>query len=168
MEAEARFGAQTELRLRVQSSKPGLLWLEAQRDGLLSTARPVVLLPAGHAKLAAEVAHLVSQPAELERHASQSVQKDSSSRWHCGDESLSEACCDDFLADLGLVLSQGTHSSSAAADLAHAWQSCLQDRQDASSGCSGCAAAGVRLHILSRVRFSVAALIMPGVVLACI
>ena len=145
VEAEARFGSQTELRLRVQSTKPGLLWLEAQQDSLLSTARPIVLLPVGHPKLAAEVAHLVSQPAELERHASQS-QGGSSSKRHCGDQSSSEACCDDFLADLGLVLSQGTHSSSAAADLAHAWQCCVEERQESSSGCSSCAAAAVRPH----------------------
>ena len=148
VEAEAPFGAQTELRLRVRSTKPGLLWLEVQKDALLSTARPIVLLPAGHSNLAAEVANLVSQPAELERHASLSAQKESNSRRHCGDLSWSEACCDDFLADLGLVLSQGTHSSSAAADLAHAWRCCLEERQESSSGCSCSAAATVRLPAL--------------------
>ena len=140
MEAEARFGAQTEVRLRLERTRPGLLWLEAQRDGLLSTARPIVMLPAGHANLASEVAHLVSQPAELAPHASQSAENESGSRGQCRDQTLSEACCDDFLADLGLVLSQGKHSSSAAADLAHAWQCCLEERQENSSACSCCAA----------------------------
>jgi len=145
VEAEVQLGPQTELRVRVEASKPGLLWLEAHRGALLSTARPVIMLPAGHVNLAAEVARLVSQPAELARHASHSPPSESDSRRHCGEGSWGEMGCDDFLADLGLVLSQGTHSSSASADLAHAWQCCVAGRQQSASGCSCCAATAVRL-----------------------
>ena len=144
VDAETQLGAQTELRVRVEASKPGLLWLEAHRGALLSTARPVIMLPAGHPNLAAEVARLVSQPSELAHHARHSSPSESDTRRHCGDGSWSDMGCDDFLADLGLVLSQGTHSSSASADLAHAWQCCVAGRQQSASGCSCCAAAAVR------------------------
>ena len=144
VEAEVQFGAQTELRLRVHSAKPGLLWLEAQRGAVLSSPCPVILLPAGHDKLAAEVVRLVSRPAELARHAGQAPgPAELASRRYCEGCSWSDERCSDFLADLGLVLSKGTHSSSAAADLAHAWQCCVDGRQERSSGCSRCSSAPV-------------------------
>lgn len=147
VEAEVQFGAQTELRLRVHSAKPGLLWLEAQRGAVLSRPCPVILLPAGHDKLAAEVVRLVSRPAELARHAGQAPgPAELANRRYCEGCSWSDERCNDFLADLGLVLSKGTHSSSAAADLAHAWQCCVDGRQERSSGCSRCSSAPVSKH----------------------
>ena len=144
VEAEVQFGAQTELRLRVHSAKPGLLWLEAQRGAVLSSPCPVILLPVGHDKLAAEVVRLVSRPAELARHAGQAPEPaELATRRYCEGCSWSDERCNDFLADLGLVLSKGTHSSSAAADLAHAWQCCVDGRQERSSGCSHSSSAPV-------------------------
>lgn len=144
VEAEVQFGAQTELRLRVHTAKPGLLWLEAQRGAVLSTPCPIILLPAGHDKLAAEVVRLVSRPAELARHAGQAPKPANwAARRYCEGCSWSNERCNDFLADLGLVVSKGTHSSSAAADLAHAWQCCVDGQQERSSGCSHCSSAPV-------------------------
>lgn len=143
VEAEAQFGSQTELRLRVNGAGPGLLWLEAERGAILSSASPVILLPGGHANLAAEVARLVNQPAELASLANQSSSTESSSGRRPQDCSWSKQYCNDFLADLGLVLSEGMHSSSAAADLAHAWQCCVDRRRENASECSCCSAAMV-------------------------
>ena len=147
VEAEVQFGGQTEMRLRLHGVKPGLLWLEAQKGSLLSGACPVVVLPAGHANLAAEVACLVSQPEEVARHAAQlslsaaGSSRDRENRMH------SDECCDSFLADLGLVLQRGVHSSSAASDLAHAWQCCVDERQE-SCGVSCChSVSKVSLHL---------------------
>ncbi len=152
VEAEVQFGAQTELRLRVHSAKPGLLWLEAQRGAVLSSPCPVILLPAGHDKLAAEVVRLVSRPAELARHAGQAPEKANlAARRYYEECSWSNEHCNDFLADLGLVLRKGTLSSSAAADLAHAWQCCIDGRQERSLECSRCSSAPVGKAFLLQV-----------------
>ena len=128
-----QFGGQTEMRLRLHGVKPGLLWLEAQKGSLLSGACPVIVLPAGHVNLAAEVARLVSQPEEVARHAAQLLWSAAGGRRDHEDRMHIDECCDSFLADLGLVLQQGVHSSSAAADLAHAWECCVDKRQESSA-----------------------------------
>ena len=80
----------TVMTLRLSgAAAPGLVWLEVQRGVMLSSAVPLLVLPAGHDDLAAEVLRIVSSPAKQEAPA------ESQSR-----------CCDGFLADLGLVLSQ--------------------------------------------------------------
>ena len=147
VEAEVQFGGQTEMRLRLRDLKPGLLWVEAQKDSLLSGACPIVVLPAGHANLAAEVACLVSQPEEIARHAAQLSCSAAGGRRDCEELMHSDECCDSFLADLGLVLQRGVHSSSAASDLAHAWQCCVDERQE-SCGVSCChSVSKVSLHL---------------------
>lgn len=78
---------QLTLKLKGATS-PGLVWLEAQRGIVLSPAAPLLLLPQGHHALTAEVQSIVSS---------------SGKQQPTGEH---RKCCDGFLADLGLVLSQ--------------------------------------------------------------
>ena len=89
MEREECEGERVQLTLRLKGAMPpGLVWLEAQRGVVLSPAAPLLLLPPGHHALTAEVQRIVSS---------------SGKQQPTGDQ---RKCCDGFLADLGLVLSQ--------------------------------------------------------------
>ncbi len=90
MEGEQSEGDKSLLSLRLRGpAAPGLVWLETQHGVMLSPATPLLILPAGLHDLAADVLRIVSSPAKQEAPA------DSQRK-----------CCDGFLADLGLVISQ--------------------------------------------------------------
>lgn len=103
---------------------PGLIWLEAQRAGLLGSAAPLLVLPPGQHALAAEVQRIISsapdQATQQER-AGPAAHGSPGSR-HAGAAAADacNSCCEGFLADLGLVVRHGCPAASeeAVPDLA--------------------------------------------------
>ncbi|EIE24648.1 hypothetical protein COCSUDRAFT_65460 [Coccomyxa subellipsoidea C-169] len=104
VEGEQSEGDKSLLSLRLRGpAAPGLVWVETQHGVMLSPATPLLILPAGLHDLAADVLRIVSSPAKQEASA------DSQRK-----------CCDGFLADLGLVISQaGALPGPAGSTLEH-------------------------------------------------
>ena len=95
-------GGRDAVRLRIPTSglRAGAAWLEPQLGCLLGPARPLLLLPAHQAALAAEVRALVGAPGAPRSDAAQPGAPEAGAAATGG----GAGACDSLLAELGLVL----------------------------------------------------------------
>jgi len=117
-------GGRDAVRLRIPTSglRAGAAWLEPQLGCLLGPARPLLLLPAHQAALAAEVRALVGAPGAPRSDAAQpgapeagAAATSGGAGARGGDEHARAAgACDSLLAELGLVL--GARGADAGAE----------------------------------------------------